>query len=221
MAATRSRCSVVFGCFYAYLLLFLIHGPIQSKPKSLLLQHISKILMGIELSTEDTGWIFILKLGGWFKLDLTVHGYYKSRFAASKWSKHGLTCLHIPGHDPPVDMTVSMDVSPNPGPDIPTNRICSSRSCVDLHMSSCQDSMITYSRNRLFKTRRTSICPRVLPKSIYTELKNSGYITIEETEQVGSLITEISKWLHLINVSLIFKQSFRTICHDYGHIVEL
>ena len=83
MAATRSRCSVVFGCFYAYLLLFLIHGPIQSKPKSLLQQQISKILMGIELSTADTGWIFILKLGGWFKLDLTVHGYYKSRNGAN------------------------------------------------------------------------------------------------------------------------------------------
>lgn len=87
--------------------------------------------MGTELSTEDTGWIFILKLGGWFKLDLTVHGYYKSRFAASKWSKHGLTSLHIPGHDPPLDITVSMDVSSNPGPDSTTNRICSSRSCVD------------------------------------------------------------------------------------------
>ena len=92
----------------------------------------------------------------------------------SRWSKHGLTSLHIPGHDPPLDITVFMDVSPNPGPGILTNRTCSSRSCTDLHMTSCQDSTITYSRNQLFRIRRTSICPRVLPESIYTKLKNSG-----------------------------------------------
>jgi len=137
-------------------------------------QHTSKIL-GTEFSTKDIGWIFTLKRGGWFRLYLTVHGYYKSRFVASRWSKHGLTSLHIPGHDPPLDITVFMDVSPNPGQGIsPTNRICSSRSCVDLHMASCQDSTLTYSRNQLFSIRRASICSRVLPESIYTELKNSG-----------------------------------------------
>ena len=41
-------------------------------------------------------------------------------------------------------------------------------------MASCQVSTITYSRNQLFRTRRTSIYSRVLPESIYTELKNSG-----------------------------------------------
>ena len=56
-------------------------------------------------------------------LDLTVHGYYKSRFLATTWSKHGLTSLHIRGHDPPLDITVFMDVSTNPGPGTSTNRI--------------------------------------------------------------------------------------------------
>ena len=85
----------------------------------MLQQHISKIL-GTEFSTVDNGWIFVLKHGGWFRLDLTVHGYYKSRFVASK---HGLTSLYIPGHDPPLGITVFMDVSPNPGPGILTNRV--------------------------------------------------------------------------------------------------
>ena len=173
MTATRSLCSVVFGCFYAYLLLFLNHGITQSRPKSSLQLHISKFL-GTEFSTIDNDWIFVLKRGGWFRLDLTVHGYCKSRFVASRWSKHGLTSLYIPGHDPPLDITVFLDVSPNPGPGILTNGVCSSRSCVDLHMASCQVSTITYSRNQLFRIRRTSIYSRVLLKSTYTELKNSG-----------------------------------------------
>ena len=94
---------------------------------------------------------------------------------ATRWSKHGLTSLHIPGHDPPLDITVFMDVSTNPGPGTSTNRICSPRFYVNcICMASCQVSTITYSRNQLFRIRRTSIYSRVLPESIYTELKNSG-----------------------------------------------
>ena len=33
------------------------------------------------------------------------------------WSKHGSTTLLIPGHDPPSDITIFMDISKNPGPD--------------------------------------------------------------------------------------------------------
>ena len=43
-------------------------------------------------------------------------GYFKSRRPLSKWSKHGLTSLFIPGHDPPMEITVFGDVSLNPGP---------------------------------------------------------------------------------------------------------
>ena len=35
-----------------------------------------------------------------------------------RWSKHGLTALLIYGPDPPCDITVFMDVSKNPGPDV-------------------------------------------------------------------------------------------------------
>ena len=30
------------------------------------------------------------------------------------WSKHGYICLAIPGHDPPIDVTIFMDVSKKP-----------------------------------------------------------------------------------------------------------
>ena len=33
-------------------------------------------------------------------------GFARSRFPVSKSSKHGLTSLLIPGHDPPVDITI-------------------------------------------------------------------------------------------------------------------
>lgn len=71
MAATRSLCSVVFGCFYAYLLLFLIHGPIQSWPKSSFQQHISKIL-GTEFSTNDTGLVAGLDLTSQFMVTINL-----------------------------------------------------------------------------------------------------------------------------------------------------
>ena len=43
-------------------------------------------------------------------------GFFKSRFAVGKISKHGYTSLFIPGHDPPIDITISMDIYSNPGP---------------------------------------------------------------------------------------------------------
>ena len=62
-------------------------------------------------------------LGGYFYLDmdldfdwLCLYVYFKSRRPLSKCSKHGLTSLFIPGHDPPVEITVFGDVSLNPGP---------------------------------------------------------------------------------------------------------
>ena len=43
-------------------------------------------------------------------------GFARSRFPVSKSSKHGLTSLLIPGHDPPVDITIFIDVPKNTGP---------------------------------------------------------------------------------------------------------
>ena len=56
-------------------------------------------------------------------------GFARSRFPVSKSSKYGLTSLLIPGHDPPVDITIFIDVPKNPGPYAST---CSRLSCSDL-----------------------------------------------------------------------------------------
>lgn len=47
---------------------------------------------------------------------LVNSGFSKTKFAVMKTSKHGFTSLCIPGHDPPIDITIYMDVHPNPGP---------------------------------------------------------------------------------------------------------
>ena len=87
---------------------------------------------------RDAGWIFVAKLRGKFKLDLRVNGYFKSRLAASKWAKLGQVSLYVPGHDPPLHITMFLDVESNPGPVIytATNATCCLRTFTDLHTSS-------------------------------------------------------------------------------------
>ena len=43
-------------------------------------------------------------------------GFCRTKFSLAKWSKHGSTSVVIAGHDPPLDITVWMDISRNPGP---------------------------------------------------------------------------------------------------------
>lgn len=47
--------------------------------------------------------------------DLCPHGFHHTKTAITKWLKHGSICLVAPGHDPPLDLTISMDISINPG----------------------------------------------------------------------------------------------------------
>ena len=56
-------------------------------------------------------------------LQLCRTGFNFSKFPLVKWSKHGQTTLVIPGHDPPHDITVFMDVAVNPGPRIGSTSI--------------------------------------------------------------------------------------------------
>ena len=53
------------------------------------------------------------------RLQLISSGFNTTKFAIMKTSKHGSTVLCIPGHDPPSDLTISMDIHPNPGPIMP------------------------------------------------------------------------------------------------------
>ena len=46
---------------------------------------------------------------------LCTLGFCPTRKPLTKWSKHGQTCFVIPGHDPPLDITVFMDVLTNNG----------------------------------------------------------------------------------------------------------
>ena len=52
-------------------------------------------------------------------------GFCCTKFSLARWSKHGSTCLVTSGHDPPLDVTVWMDISRNPGPTNDLFDICS------------------------------------------------------------------------------------------------
>ena len=43
-------------------------------------------------------------------------GFHYSKLPVNKLTKHGSVALFIPGHDPPIDITVYSDVALNPGP---------------------------------------------------------------------------------------------------------
>ena len=50
------------------------------------------------------------------RLILATRGYYRSNIPRCLWSSRGYTSLLVPGHDPPKDLTVFMDIALNPGP---------------------------------------------------------------------------------------------------------
>ena len=70
-----------------------------------------------------------------------------------KWGKHGPILLVIPGHDPPLEITIFMDTAKNPGQifKLSTHRSCDDRSAPDLHILPKQT--ITYSWSQLFAIR--------------------------------------------------------------------
>ena len=101
MAATRSFSSVALLTFYAFTFLFLTRGPIQNGSKCLLRRPLELFLTGTVFSGEAS-LIFVVKLGGKFRLDLRSESYFKSSLPVTKWTKHGSTSPHIP--DPPLDI---------------------------------------------------------------------------------------------------------------------
>ena len=181
MAATRSLGSLVSRYFYTFAFLFLILGPFQNYPKYLLHRQIEIFSTKPRFFTRDAGWIFIAKLSGKFKLDLTVNGYFKSHLAASKWAKHGKVSFYVPGHDPPFDITVFLDVDSNPGPVFftATNTTCCLRTFPDLHTSSSTPA-IKYSRHQFFKILQTSKCP--LTELNFHDLKDAGLFYFRGTK---------------------------------------
>lgn len=57
------------------------------------------------------------------RLILVTRGYYRSNFPRCLWSSRDYTSLLVPGHDPPKDLTVFMDVALNPGPSSSGNSV--------------------------------------------------------------------------------------------------
>ena len=45
-----------------------------------------------------------------------LFGFNRTSTPITRWTKHGQTTLAIPGHDPPIEITIFMDISINPGP---------------------------------------------------------------------------------------------------------
>ena len=72
---------------------------------------------------------------------LTMQGFCPTRRPLTIWSKHGTTCFAIPGHDPPLDITVFMDISENPGPTLESTR------CHSMHSRIFTDGVILNLQN--------------------------------------------------------------------------
>lgn len=102
-----------------------------------------------------------------------MNGYHKLRLSVCKWSKHGQMALYIPGHDPPLDITIYLDIATNPGPCSSISK--SSNLCneteVNLHNRELT-ALRSYTRGQLFKIRHTSNI--TLSNSVLTDLKQAG-----------------------------------------------
>ena len=80
--------------------------------------------------------------------------FNKTHLSVLKRRKRGQTSLLIPGHGPPVDITIYVDISRNPGPNsLATNSNPKVASNVNLQVNS---TIKTYTRGELFKLRRAS-----------------------------------------------------------------
>ena len=89
--------------------------------------------------------------------------YRNSTLPLCKWTKHGRIALVIPGHEPPLDITIFMDIAKNPGPIAKaskTHSSCEDRSAINLHIVPQQ--LTPCSRNQLLAIRRSG---RSVPSS--------------------------------------------------------
>ena len=81
---------------------------------------IMKVIFTVMITTKVVGYKRPLK-----KFNPRPLQYWCTKFSLARWSKHSSTCLVIAGHDPPLDITVLMDISRNPGPTNDLFDICS------------------------------------------------------------------------------------------------
>ncbi|CAB3999425.1 Hypothetical predicted protein, partial [Paramuricea clavata] len=92
--------------------------------------------------------------------DMYIHSGDSVRTGIIKWSKHGIINLLTPGHDPPVDITIYVDICRNPGPvhsGLESNiSQGQSQNCGTFIQTAVVDK-ITYNRSKLLDIRRQCI----------------------------------------------------------------
>ena len=111
---------------------------------------------------------------------LITTGYHYSKLPVYKSTKHGTIALFIPGHDPPIDLTVFSDVAVNPGPEPAISQANSNNSTLaikistsDLHTSNqVQSTPLQYSRDQLKCLRH--VHNSVIDTDLYHNLKAIG-----------------------------------------------
>ena len=116
MAATRNlslSLSTLFLCYFFQLYSINLHGE-HSKVG---LHSLDAVLTASQRYVSAFRQEAIITFGGLFKITLTKNSFFRTRRSISNWTKHGQTSLLIAGLDPPVDITIYLDVSQNPGPD--------------------------------------------------------------------------------------------------------
>ena len=94
-------------------------------------------------------------------------GFHRAKIPSVSWTKHGCTSLLIPGHDPPLNITIFGDIAINPGPETLIQNNLKRRNenlpnILDLHINT---RVITYTRAELLGIRRASrsfVCGSVL-----------------------------------------------------------
>ena len=83
---------------------------------------LSPVVLRIRIPDRDVNFLAAVRFQrGLLRLLLTPNGHHKLRVAAINWGKRRNTTLAVPGHDPPVEITIFMDVEINPGPDSSQN----------------------------------------------------------------------------------------------------
>ena len=104
-------------------------------------------------------------------------GFHRSCYGVGAWSKHGYISLCIPGHDPPINITIYNDVSINPGPHSSVFhhfkfKSCRSTSNSDTHLHITEQ--FCYFRQQLLEFRRNSTAVR--SAEILKSLKKAGIL---------------------------------------------
>ena len=113
MAATNFQ-SLIRVALFSFLCAFDINRRIQIAPR--LPNDVRGNALGFCNGTLSHG-VAVLFRPRATKLNLTTSaGFNKTKSALNKPSKRGFTSLAIPGHDPPIDLTIFVDIAVNPGP---------------------------------------------------------------------------------------------------------